>query len=136
MNGATVIVVDASVLSNALADLGSSGANARHRLLTEESAAPDLALIETAAVLRKRWMRGSLSEREFRDALAALRRYPLATYGAASLLNRAFELRNNVSAYDAMYIALAEGLRCPLVTGDVRLAEAPGIRCTVEVLTD
>jgi len=136
MNGATVIVVDASVLSNALADLGSSGANARRRLLTEESAAPDLVLVETAAVLRKRWLRGSLGEREFQNALASLRRYPLATYGAASLLNRAFELRNNVSAYDAMYIALAEGLRCPLVTGDARLAEAPGIRCTVEVLTD
>lgn len=136
MNGAIVIVVDASVLSNALADFGTSGANARHRLLTEESAAPDPVLVETAAVLRKRWMRGSLSEREFRNALATLRRYPLATYGAGSLLNRAFELRNNVSAYDALYIALAEGLRCPLVTGDARLAEGPGIRCTVEALAD
>ena len=48
---------------------------------------------------------------------------------------RAFELRANVSAYDATYVALAEHLDCPLVTGDARLANAPGVRCQFEVLT-
>lgn len=105
-------------------------------MLGEESAVPDLAYVETVAVLRKRWLSKSISEAEFREAVAVLQQYPMAFYPTAGLLTRAVELRHNVSAYDAMYIALAEGLQCPLVTGDARLAEAPGIRCTVEVLTD
>ena len=48
---------------------------------------------------------------------------------------RAFELRANVTAYDATYVALAEQLGCSLVTGDGRLALAPGVRCPVEVLS-
>jgi len=129
-----VIVVDASVLSNAVADFGASGSAARLRLTGERSAAPDLAYVETAAVLRKRWIRKSLLEADMVEAFKALRNYPLAVYGTAGLLPRAYELRNNVSVYDAMYIALAEGLGCPLVTADARLASVPGVRCTVEVL--
>lgn len=48
---------------------------------------------------------------------------------------RAWELRDNATPYDAVYVALAELLGCPLLTGDQRLARAPGIRCPVEVLT-
>lgn len=131
-----MIVVDASVLSDALADFGTSGATARRRMLGAESAVPDLAYVETVAVLRKRWLAKSISEAEFREAVAVLQQYPMASYPTGGLLTRAVELRHNVSAYDAMYIALAEGLQCPLVTGDARLAEVPRIRCTVEVLTD
>ena len=59
----------------------------------------------------------------------ALDRYP-----ALPLLPRAFELRANVTAYDAMYVALAEALDCPLVTADARLAAASGPRCKIQLL--
>lgn len=131
-----MIVVDASVLSNALADFGNSGRKARRRLTGERSAAPDLAYVETAAVIRKQWMRNALTEVEMFDAMNALRSYPLTVYGMAGLLPRAYELRSNVTPYDAMYLSLAEGLGCPLVTADARLASVPGVRCRVEVLED
>jgi predicted nucleic acid-binding protein len=59
---------------------------------------------------------------------------PIARFPVAPLMVRAYELRASVTAYDASYIALAEGLECLLVTADARLARAPRIRCTVEVL--
>jgi hypothetical protein len=54
----------------------------------------------------------------------------------AVLVRRAYELRDNVSAYDAMYLALAEALDCPLITADARLAAPPRAKCAVEVLAD
>ena len=55
-------------------------------------------------------------------------------YPTLSLMRRAFELRLNVTAYDAAYVALAEQLSCSLLTADQRLAAAPTITCAVEVL--
>jgi predicted nucleic acid-binding protein len=52
----------------------------------------------------------------------------------ASVVGRAYELRHNVGAYDAMYVALAEVLQCPLITTDVRLSNAAGVRCEIELL--
>ena len=54
---------------------------------------------------------------------------------APPLIARCWELRHNVTAYDASYVALAEALGVPLLTADARLANAPGIRCEVELLT-
>ena len=54
--------------------------------------------------------------------------------GVGGLLGRIWELRDNVSAYDATYVAVAEALEAPLVTADGRLARAPGPRCTVVVV--
>ncbi|MGH3441980.1 MAG: PIN domain-containing protein, partial [Nitriliruptorales bacterium] len=59
----------------------------------------------------------------------------LSRYPTLPLTWRAYELRDNVTAYDAVYVALAEGLACSLVTADARLSRAPGIRCDIEVLS-
>lgn len=66
--------------------------------------------------------------------MADLADLPFARYPTLPLLQRAYELRANVTAYDAAYIALAETLGCDLVTTDGRLAKAPGIQCRVRVL--
>ncbi len=130
-----MIVVDASVLANALADDGLDGASARQRL-TEvgDLVAPDLIDVETTAVLRKRWVAGDLSDQRFSEAIGDLEDLALTRYPTLPLMRRAFELRSNVTAYDAAYVALAERLSCALITSDQRLAAAPMVTCPVEVL--
>ena len=72
--------------------------------------------------------------RRFRSAVGDLLSLPIARFPAGPLMIRAYELRANVAPSDATYIALAEGLSCPLVTADARLARARGINCAVDVL--
>jgi predicted nucleic acid-binding protein len=130
-----LIVVGASVLANALADDGADGRVARLRLTTgDDLAAPDLLDVETVAVLRKRWIAGDLPQRRFSLAIDDLEDLDLARYPALPLMRRAFELRDNLTTYDAVYVALAERLACTLLTADQRLASAPGVACSVEVL--
>ena len=129
-----MLVVDASVLANVLADDGPDGSTARDAIRDGELHAPDLIDVEAMAVLRKRWLVHDLSEDRFRDAIADLADLPITRYPALPLLQRAFQLRHNVTAYDAMYVALAEGLACALLTADRRLAAAAGIACEVLLL--
>jgi predicted nucleic acid-binding protein len=71
------------------------------------------------------------------DARAALGRWArlgLRRYAAVGLLSRIWELRDNLSAYDATYVALAEASGCDLVTADARLARAPGPKCAIRVV--
>lgn len=131
-----MIVVDASVLASALADDGADGTAARARLAAAgELAAPDLVDVEAVAVLRKRWIAGDLTGDRFSDAVEDLGDLAMTRYPALPLMRRAFELRDNVTAYDAAYVALAEQLGCTLLTADRRLAAAPTVTCEVEVLT-
>lgn len=90
--------------------------------------------METTAVLRKRWIAGDLTDRRFSEAISDLEDLDLTRYPTLSLMRRAFELRSNVTAYDAAYVALAERLSCSLLTADQRLAAAPMVACAVEVL--
>lgn len=130
-----MIVVDASVVANALADDGADGSIARRRLTgAGDLAAPDLVDVETTAVLRKRWIAGDLSDQRFSDAIGDLEDLDLTRYPTLPLVRRAFELRSNVTAYDAAYVALAELLGCVLLTADRRLASTPTIGCAVEVV--
>lgn len=129
-----MIVLDASVLANAVADNGPDGRRARAALRGEELAAPDLIDVETVSVLRKRWQADDLTTRAFRRSVADLADLPIARYPALPLMPRAFELRANVTPYDAAYVGLAEALACPLLTGDARLAKAPGPRCEIRLL--
>lgn len=128
-------MVDASVLANAIADDEADGDLARAAIRHGGGvSAPDLVDVETVAVLRKRWLAGTLPARRFASAVRDLEDLTIDRYPPLRLMWRAYELRDNVTAYDAAYVALAEGLDCPLVTGDGRLAKAPGIRCEVELL--
>ena len=130
-----MIVIDASVLANVVGDDGPAGRAARARLLdAAEASTPDLADVETVAVLRERWLAGDLTDRRFRSAIDDLLALPLARFPTGPLMIRAYELRSNVTAYDASYIALAEGLACTLVTADARLARSPGTNCAIEIL--
>ena len=130
-----MIVIDASVLANVVGDDGPAGRGARDRIAaTSRWSAPDLVDVETVSVLRKRWRAGDLTARRFRSAIDDLISLPIVRFPTGPLMIRAYELRSNLTPDDATYIALAEGLSCPLVSADARLARAPGIHCHVDVL--
>jgi predicted nucleic acid-binding protein len=130
-----LIVIDASVLANVVGDDGIDGRRARTELRTAgDLAAPDLVDVETVAVLRKRWIAGSISDGRFASAIGDLEDIDLDRYPALRFMRRAWELRANVTAYDAAYVALAEILNCELWTADQRLANAPGPKCAICVL--
>ena len=131
-----MIVVDASVVANAIADDGVAGGIARRRLVeADHLAAPDLVDVETVSVMRRRWLAGTLTARRFSAAVDDLADLDLWRVPVLPLMRRAYELRADVTPYDAAYVALAEALKTTLITGDGRLARAPGLRCPVEVLT-
>ncbi|NLE81849.1 MAG: type II toxin-antitoxin system VapC family toxin [Rhodococcus sp.] len=130
-----MIVVDASVLANALGDDEEDGRNSRIALRDAgEFAAPDLIDVETVAVLRKRWLTRTMSDERFEAAVDDLQRLDFERVPTLRLMRRAYELRANVSSYDATYVALAEALDCELLTADRRLARAAGPRCAIRVL--
>lgn len=130
-----MIVVDASVMANLVGDDGQAGMRARARIAeVTHLAAPDLIDVETVAVLRKRWGAGDLTARRFKAAIDDLLSLPMDRFPTGPLMVRAYQLRANVTPYDAAYVALAEALGYPLLTADVRLSRAPGLNCTVELL--
>lgn len=130
-----MIVVDASVIANAVGDDGDDGAAARAALRHERDfAAPDLVDVETVSVLRRRWLGGDLTARRFRAAVTDLGDLAISRYPTLPFMPRAYELRANVTPYDAAYIGLAESLGCALLTADARLATAPGPRCEMWIL--
>ncbi|SEB59094.1 Predicted nucleic acid-binding protein, contains PIN domain [Paramicrobacterium humi] len=130
-----MIVIDASVLVNALGDGGDDGRTARDELRSAgEFMAPDLIDVETVTVLRKRWLAGTISEEGFVRAVDDLEGLDFERVPTLRLMRRAYELRANVTAHDTSYVALAEVLGCELLTGDRRLASASGPRCAIRVL--
>jgi predicted nucleic acid-binding protein len=129
-----VLVVDASVLAVALADDGPDGDAARARLRGETLAAPELVDLEVASVLRRQNRAGMLDDRRAELAIIDLGALPMVRASHLALLRRCWELRENVTTYDAAYVALAEALDATLLTGDRRLAHAAGPTCTIELL--
>jgi predicted nucleic acid-binding protein len=130
-----VIVVDASVLTDALADDGPQGDSARSELAADPQwAAPGHLIVEVVSAIRGKVLGGTLTGDRASQAIAALPQLVLLQVGAAELVDRMWQLRDNLTAYDAAYVAVAEALGCPLVTGHVRLAKANGVRCEVILL--
>jgi predicted nucleic acid-binding protein len=125
-----VIVVDASA---ALAALLSAGP-ARRALASEQLHAPHLIDSEVANALRRASAARRLDADAAWAALDVWRRLGMTRYPAYSLLDRIWEHRDNLSAYDATYVALAELLDCSLLTADARLGRAPGIGCPITVV--
>jgi predicted nucleic acid-binding protein len=130
-----VIVIDASILANVVGDDGTDGARARQELRTAgDVAVPDLVDVETVAVLRKHWIAKTISARRFAQAVDDLEDLALDRYPTLRFMRRAYELRDNVTVYDATYVALAESLGCELLTADRRLYKAAGPRCPIRIL--
>ncbi len=129
-----MIVVDASALATALADDGDDGDRCRARLAGEQLAAPEIIDLEVCSVLRKLVRNGDLTTRRAGAALQDLADLPLERVRHRALLDRIWRLRDNLTPYDAAYVALAEAAGAVLITGDARMASAPGIRCSIERL--
>lgn len=129
-----MLVVDASVLVPALTDDGPDGVLARERMTGQALAAPELVDLETTSVVRGLLRAGRLASDRAELALTDLLDLPLRRTAHRPLLARCWELRDNLTVYDASYVALAERLDAVLLTAVRRLAGAPGLRCTVDVI--
>lgn len=130
-----MIVPDASIILDLL--LNSPAARRiKSRLFDADETlhAPALLDLEVAQVLRRYAARHTISPERGRAALALLEQFPIARYAHEPLLSRIWELRANFTAYDAAYIALAEGLDATFLTRDTRAAAAPAHRATVELI--
>jgi predicted nucleic acid-binding protein len=125
-----VIVVDASAALSGLLNAGP----ARSALADHHVHVPHLVDTEIASALRRHVRTGRLTQDQGWSALDTWRRLGVTRHAVPGLLARVWELRNNLSAYDASYVALAEALRCGLLTADGRLGSAPGIRCPLTVV--
>jgi predicted nucleic acid-binding protein len=132
-----VIVLDASAALDFLLNLAPRAAFVEQRIIeaAAQLAAPHLLDAEVAQVLRRYVMRGELSANEALSVLADLGDLPIVRYPHGPFLERAFELRDNATIYDALYLALAESLGAPLLTSDKALAAIPGLQTQV-VLTE
>jgi predicted nucleic acid-binding protein len=130
-----VVVVDASVFVDAVAFEGEAGAAARTELNSLQAfAVPDVFRAEVVSALRSLVLAGRLDFGRSEQALRQLREISVDLFPFEPYLRRVWELRENLSVYDAWYVALAEGLETVLITADSRLANAPGPRCLVRLI--
>jgi predicted nucleic acid-binding protein len=130
-----VIVLDASAISFALLDEGTIGDRCRAALRADSQwIVPEHWLIEVLSVIR-----GNLGDKitaaHAEDAAAAAAEMNPVVAHTRVIASRIWELRNNLTTYDAAYAATAEHYRCALVTTDSRLARATGIRCPVTLIS-
>ena len=129
-----VLVVDASAIASALADDKAPGRRARAALADGPLFAPELIDIEVAATGAGTFSQDTLTPAAPRWRCPSSPRWSSCAPRIASLMSRIWALRDNVTPYDAAYVALAEALGAPLVTADAGLAGAPGPRCEFRVL--
>ncbi len=125
-----MIVLDASAGLSALLNAGP----AREAVAGVQLHAPHLIDLEVASGLRRRVGVGQIAADAGWSALDTWRRLGMTRYPVFPLLDRVWALRDNLSTYDASYVALAELLDCTLVTADARLSSASGLRCSITVV--
>ncbi len=125
-----MIVVDASAAVSALLNAGP----ARQAMTDEQVHVPHMIDPEVANALRRGVAASRIESGDAWTALDRWRRLGLSRHAIFCLLERVWELRENLSAHDASYVALAESLDCALLTADVRLGRSPGLRCSVTVV--
>ena len=123
------VVMDASALVAALVDSGPDGAWATSLIQREGVVGPELLPAEVCNVLRRLEISGRLSTAEAAMAYGDLQRLNLDLFLFSPFAQRIWELRGNLTAYDAWYVALAEALEYPLATLDLRLVGARGTEC-------
>jgi predicted nucleic acid-binding protein len=130
-----LIVVDASALIEVLAGT-SAGGRLAERLFAERETlhAPHLLDVEVAQVLRRYALAGEFGAARGAEALEDLAEFPIVRYPHQPFLSRIWELRHNVTVYDAVYLALAEALAAPLLTRDTKLASSAGHRARIELM--
>lgn len=130
-----MIVVDSSTLVHALVNSESLGVQVNRRLRNESIAAPGLIDLESLNAIKQLERGGITDSATSNSILDELMRLPIDRYDHWPLLRRCWELRHNLSVYDAAYVALAEALDAPLVTSDTAFSRAPGIACQVELIS-
>ena len=131
-----MIVIDASALADALIDDGPVGESARGVLIADPHwAAPEHLLVEVMSVIRGKLLGGKLGIARAAEAISMLAGLVVVQVPTSQLVSRIWDLRDNLTAYDAGYVAAAELLACPLVTGDGRLAKASDARCEIKVIS-
>ncbi|WP_198587126.1 type II toxin-antitoxin system VapC family toxin [Glycomyces xiaoerkulensis] len=126
-----MIVLDNSAFVEFLIGDTDLGRRTRKLLLGQEVAAPHVVDLECASVLRRLVRRGVLDEERASKALRLLSRFDLHRFDHTPLLPRIWQLRDNMTAYDASFAALAETLDASLVTVDSKFERTPGLRCRV-----
>ena len=117
-----ITVIDASVVIAALVDHGDSGHWAEAIILRDNLAAPELMLIEASNVLRRLESNGAIGNHEAESAAQQLLNLDILLYPFKPLAEVVWSFRNNITSYDATYVALANSLAAPLATLDLRLA--------------
>jgi len=123
------IVVDSSAVVAALVDPGPDGQWAEDLVASHELVAPHLMVVEVANILRGLARTGTIAEAEAGMAHVDLLRLRVQVFEYAPFAERVWSLRNNVTAYDALYVAIAERIDVPLATLDRRLTTAAGPSC-------
>ncbi|MFV1980027.1 MAG: type II toxin-antitoxin system VapC family toxin [Rhodothermia bacterium] len=130
-----MIVVDASAILEVLLRTPAAGVIEDRILADGETLhAPHLLDLEVAQVLRRYVIVGTMSPYRGTDALDDLRDFRMTRYSHTIFLPRIWELRSNMTAYDAAYVALAESLGATLLTRDRRLSKSPGHDAAIEVI--
>ena len=127
------VVIDASALVAALVDSGSEGDWAESAAASGPLVAPELILVETANNLRRLEGSATISRLEANTAFRDLMRLDLELLPFAPFADRVWELRGNLTSYDAWYVAVAEAFECPLATLDRKLSRATGPACRFRV---
>ena len=122
-------VFDASVLIAALTHKGADGTWARARVAESSLKCPELALAEATNILRRMELTGEVTTAEDNQALVELFEFAIELFPFEPYAERVWAPRHNVTGYDAWYVALAESLRCPLITLDRRLSRSSGPSC-------